>query len=141
MILSAVLGLMFLPRMGKRVALVIGLRCRIVHWALDLVVHRPDMPILLGNYGHLPLLGFGLWTHPAIAALLELLLVTAGSLTYWRAARETAAEAGQGGKWAAISAALIATFGLLVLSHGLYGLRERALFPQGPSSRASIAFR
>jgi hypothetical protein len=114
LILSAIFGLMFLPRMGKRVALVIGLVVA-SHWALDLVVHRPDMPILPGNYGHLPLLGFGLWTHPPIAALVELLLVTAGSLIYWRAARETAAEAGQGGKWASITAALIAIFGLLVL--------------------------
>ncbi len=113
-LLSAILGLMFLPRMGRRVAVVLGLVAA-SHWALDLIVHRPDMPILPANYGHLPLLGFGLWDRPQIAAALELLLVVAGSLLYWRAARNVAAQAGQSGRWAALSASLIAIFGLLVL--------------------------
>ena len=29
------------------------------HWILDVMVHRPDMPILPGNLGNFPLLGFG----------------------------------------------------------------------------------
>jgi hypothetical protein len=40
--LSAALGEMFLPRLGKRVALVIAL-VSASHWVLDLVVHRADI--------------------------------------------------------------------------------------------------
>jgi hypothetical protein len=73
------------------------------------------MPILPGNLGHLPLLGFGLWQRPQIAAGVELLLVLTGALLYWRAARGVASQAGQGGRRASLSAALIAVFGVLVL--------------------------
>jgi hypothetical protein len=113
-VLSAALAAAFLPRWGKRVALVIGLVAA-SHWVLDLLVHRADMPILPANMHNLPLLGFGLWRYPSLAACLELLLVAAGSILYWRAAREVAVRAGQGSKWASISAALIAVSGLLVL--------------------------
>ena len=34
------------------------------HWPIDLVVHHEDLPILPGNIGDLPLLGFGLWDYP-----------------------------------------------------------------------------
>lgn len=113
-VLSAILGLAFLPKCGKRVAIVIGLVAA-SHWFLDILVHRADMPILPGNLLNLPLLGLGWWRFPALAASLEFLLVTAGSILYWRAARDVAAKAGQGTRWATLSAALIAIFGLLVL--------------------------
>ena len=38
------------------------------HWFLDLLVHRPDLPILpaeLNVYGMPHKYGFGLWNHPA----------------------------------------------------------------------------
>src|SRR5208282_3796561 len=70
LVLSAALGAMFLPRLGKRVALVIAL-VSASHWVLDLVVHRADMPVLPGNFGSLPRLGFGLWGHPPAAACVE----------------------------------------------------------------------
>ena len=114
LVLSAALGVAFLPKWGRRVATVIGLVAA-SHWFLDLVVHRPDMPILPENFGHLPLLGFGLWTRPPLSALLELLLVLAGAVLYWRAARDVSRQAGQSGKWPLISASLIAIFGLIVL--------------------------
>jgi hypothetical protein len=37
------------------------------HWVLDVVVHRPDMPVL----PHGPYLGWGLWNHPAVEIALE----------------------------------------------------------------------
>ncbi len=114
LVLSAALGFAFLPKWGRRVAIVIGLVAA-SHWFLDLVVHRPDMPILPENVGHLPLFGFGLWTHPTAAACVELLLVLAGASLYGMAAREVAREAGQSGRWASVSATLIAACGLLVL--------------------------
>jgi hypothetical protein len=112
--LSAALGAMFLPRLGRRVALVIAL-VSASHWVLDLVVHRPDMPVLPGNFGNLPHLGLGLWNHPRAAACVELVLVAAGAIMYWRAAMEVSAKAGRNGTLASLSAAMIAVFGLLVL--------------------------
>jgi membrane-bound metal-dependent hydrolase YbcI (DUF457 family) len=93
LMLSAVLGAVFLPGLGKRVALVIAL-VSASHWVLDLVVHRADMPVLPGNYGNLPRLGFGLWSYPMAAACVELVLVIAGAAMYWRAAMDVSAKAG-----------------------------------------------
>ncbi len=58
------------------------------HWLLDLLVHRPDLPILPGNIGNLPLLGFGLWRFSVISALLELALILGGSYLYFRSAMQ-----------------------------------------------------
>jgi hypothetical protein len=58
------------------------------HWLLDLLVHRPDMPLLPGGSGP-PLLGLGLWEVPAAAAVVEGALVAAGVLLYgWRTLRD-----------------------------------------------------
>lgn len=111
--LSAALGAMFLPRLGRRVAIVIAL-VSASHWVLDRVVHRADMPVLPGNFGNLPRLGFGLWNYPRAAACVELALVIAGAALYWRAALEVSAKAGRSGRLASVSAAIVATFGLLV---------------------------
>ena len=112
--LSAALGAMFLPRLGRRVALVIAL-VSASHWVLDLVVHRADMPVFPGNLGNLPYFGFGLWNYPPAAACAELLLVVAGAFMYWRAAIDVSTKAGRNGKLASLSAAMIGAFGLLVL--------------------------
>lgn len=58
------------------------------HWLLDLLVHRPDLPILPGNWGNLPLLGFGLWEFPVASAIVELALVLAGAYLYYRSAMQ-----------------------------------------------------
>ena len=112
--LSAAFGVMFLHRMGRRVAVVLAL-VSASHWVLDLVVHRADMPVLPGNIGHLPYLGFGLWNHPPAAACVELALVLAGAFMYWRAAIDISTKAGGNGKLASLSAAMVGGFGLLVL--------------------------
>jgi hypothetical protein len=112
--LSAALGAIFLRKYGRKVAIVIAL-VSASHWVLDLVVHRPDMPVLPGNFGGLPYIGLGLWNHPLAAACVEFLLVIAGAAMYWRSAMEVSAKAGRNGKLASWSAAMIAAFGLLVL--------------------------
>ena len=114
LVLSAILGAAFLPKSGGRVALVIAL-VSASHWVLDLVVHRADLPVLPANVGGLPYLGLGLWNHPPAAACAELVLVVAGTAMYWHAARAVSATAGRSGNLAALSSALIAAFGLLVL--------------------------
>jgi hypothetical protein len=82
---------------------------------LDLIVHRPDMPLLPANAENFPLLGFGLWTQPTLSALLEFLLVAIGSLSYWFAAKKVPVNTGKPITRAAVCAILIAVSGLLVL--------------------------
>src|ERR1700730_16536156 len=83
--LSVLAGGLAWARGGRRVGFTIG-AVAFSHWILDLVVHRPDLPILPGNAGNLPLLGFGLWRGPTVAALVELALVPGGACLYHRAA-------------------------------------------------------
>lgn len=51
------------------------------HWVLDVLTHRPDMPITAGNTSYI---GFGLWNHPVVAVPLELLLFGVGVWLYTR---------------------------------------------------------
>jgi hypothetical protein len=87
--LSAAFGAAAALRYGRRSGAVLGL-VAMSHWVLDLPMHRADMPILPGGRGGLPLLGFGLWQYPAASAALELAIVVAGSVMYWRAAARVA---------------------------------------------------
>jgi hypothetical protein len=84
-LLSLLFGAVSGARHGRRAGVVLAL-VSFSHWLLDLPLHRADMPLLPGNAGHLPRLGFGLWQFPAVSAALELALVLGGSLLYWRAA-------------------------------------------------------
>ncbi|MGU3472382.1 permease [Paenibacillus sp. D51F] len=61
------------------------------HWALDLAMHRADLPILPGNAGGLPLLGLGLWQWTSISMAAELALVTVGAILYVRSLPDTGA--------------------------------------------------
>ena len=114
LVLSAVLGSAFLSRWGRRSAVVIGL-VAFSHWVLDLFVHRADMPILPGNAGHLPMLGFGLWRYPLVVAAVECGLVVAGAWLYWRAARSVTLAAGVGQRRADLVSVLILIGGIAVL--------------------------
>jgi membrane-bound metal-dependent hydrolase YbcI (DUF457 family) len=114
LVLSAVLGSAFLWRWGRRSAVVIGL-VAFSHWVLDLFVHRADMPILPGNAGHLPMLGFGLWRYPLGVAAIECVLVVAGTWLYWRAARSVTRAAGVGRRRADLVSVLSLIGGIAVL--------------------------
>jgi hypothetical protein len=85
LVLSAVFGGLGAWRWGRRVGIGLG-AVAFSHWMLDLVVHRADLPLLPGNLGGLPLLGFGLWRVPLASILLEAVLLVAGVFLYWRAA-------------------------------------------------------
>lgn len=119
--LSVAFGLIFGVRWGKRCAIVLGL-VSFSHWILDLLVHRHDMPILPGNVGNLPRLGFGLWQIRTGSILVELLLVTLGALCYWRAAGVVTAAAQRGRTRAMITTALIFLCGATVLALDVTGL-------------------
>ena len=49
------------------------------HWLLDLVVHRPDLPL----YDNTAKLGLGLWNVPAVAFALEAVLLFGGMWLYF----------------------------------------------------------
>ena len=114
LLFSALFGLFF-ARWGKRCAIVLGF-VSFSHWLLDLIVHRHDMPILPGNAGNLPRLGFGLWQIKSASIVAELLLVLLGALLYWRAADAVTTAAQRGRTRAIISAVLILLSGVTVLA-------------------------
>jgi hypothetical protein len=93
LVIAVLFGLVAAVPWGRRTGAVLG-GVVFSHWLLDLVVHHSDMPILPGNIGDLPRLGFGLWQVPTATIVVELALVVIGSFLYWRAANQTARAAG-----------------------------------------------
>lgn len=68
------------PRPGWILALVV-----VSHWVLDLLVHRPDLPLAPGTVR----VGLGLWNFPAAAVALEAGMFILGVVLYLRATRPT----------------------------------------------------
>jgi hypothetical protein len=122
LVLAATYGLVAGWRWGRRNGVVLA-AVVFSHWVLDLVVHHADMPILPGNAGNLPRLGFGLWSTPAASAAVELALVVLGTCLYWRAAATVLRDAGeQNPKRATRIAVLMLVSGLMTLGLNLAGL-------------------
>ncbi len=121
LVLSALLGAAASLRYGRRSGWVVG-SVAMSHWVLDLLVHRGDLPILPGDAGGLPRLGFGLWQFPWLSALLELALVIAGALLYWRAARSTAGGDRAFVRRAGWCGAALLVAGIVTLGTNLLGL-------------------
>jgi hypothetical protein len=120
-LLSLFFGFVCGTRWGRRTGVVLAL-VSFSHWVLDLVVHRADMPLLPGNAGGLPQLGFGLWRLPAASALVELALIMAGAWFYYRAARAVSDAAGYGQRRAAVAGWMILAGGVLVLALDVSGI-------------------
>lgn len=116
LLIAAVTGWLASLIWGQRGGMVIG-AVVFSHWILDLIVHRPDLPILPGNAGNLPLLGFGLWEFPVISAIVELTLVLAGAYLYYRRAVQLPIPAGVNGsdQHRRVMTASLVTAGLLLL--------------------------
>jgi len=104
------------PHSRKAAALVVAAAV-FSHWLLDLVVHRPDLPL----YDDAVKVGLGLWNLPVLAFGLEAVLLFGGMWLYFRtgAARRTATAA----------------FGLLLLA-----VQASVFFgPPPPSDKAAAA--
>ncbi len=113
LVLSVAFGLLAAIPLGRRNGLILG-AVSFSHWVLDLLFHRQDMPILPGDIGGMPRLGLGLWQYPMVAIGIELLLVLAGGLLYWRACREVAGP-DRGTTLANLAGALVLFGGIGVL--------------------------
>lgn len=120
LVIAAAFGLVCALPWGRKLGAVFG-AVVFSHWLLDLPLHHHDMPVLPGNAAHLPLFGFGLWSVPAAAALLELLLVGAGTWLYGRTAIATARAAGTSAKPAHVATIAMAVSGLATLALSVAG--------------------
>jgi membrane-bound metal-dependent hydrolase YbcI (DUF457 family) len=76
------LGLLYawLRRAGRTTVIVL-FALVLSHWLLDVLTHRPDMPVLLGDSVRI---GLGLWNHPVAAVAVELALFAVGVVLYVR---------------------------------------------------------
>jgi hypothetical protein len=115
LVISAIAGAIAWWAWNRLAGLVIG-GVVFSHWVLDLIVHRPDMPLLPGNAGELPLMGLGLWNVPVASALVELILVIVGTWLYYRAASgapEVGGDSGRAPRKAVVAAGV--TGGLILV--------------------------
>ena len=94
----------FALRRDGRSAVVLGALV-LSHWLLDLIVHRPDLPLYPGDS---PLFGLGLWAWPSWTFALETALFVIGVALYLRVTRPR----DRAGRWL-----LVALVGLLLAIH------------------------
>lgn len=78
-------GIYFAIRRSWKSAVVIGLAV-VSHWFLDLVVHRPDLPLTLGGASRW---GWGGWNSLPVTLILELGLLGGGTYLYVRSTKAT----------------------------------------------------
>jgi hypothetical protein len=71
-------GVYFLLKKDLKVALWLGFLV-ISHWILDLLTHRPDLPLLFNNE---TMVGFGLWNSLIFTVLVEGSIFAAGIYLY-----------------------------------------------------------
>jgi hypothetical protein len=110
--------LSFAFRRGRAGALTVGALV-FSHYLLDVITHRPDLPITVGGDARL---GFGLWNYPGTTLAVESALFLIGIAMYVSVTRER----DRSGKIGLL--ALIATLGAIYFA-ALYG-------PPPPNSQA-----
>jgi len=92
----------------RRGAVVVGLAV-LSHWVLDLVSHRPDMPLYPGAS---PMVGLGLWYSVAGTIAVELLMLAAGVWVYLRITRPRD-RFGRYGPWPFVALMLVLYFAMI----------------------------
>jgi hypothetical protein len=95
----------FLVRRSFRDAVVVGALVP-THWLLDLVAHRPDLPLVPGGARF----GLGLWHSVPLTLAVELALFAAGAAVYLRMTRSL----DRTGRWAIGS--LLAFLAMMMLA-------------------------
>lgn len=119
---SVLFALAYRAVRGRHRAAIVTVAALVIsHYVLDLVTHRPDLPIT--PTGSLRL-GFGLWNYPAAALALEIALFLIGTTLYLSVTRARDAI-GRIGLWA-----------LVVVLVAIY---FSALYGPPPPSPAAIA--
>jgi len=119
---GAAFGLVyFLARRNGRASLVLGLLVA-SHWVLDLIVHRPDLPLTPGSTRYLKL---GLWNSMPGTLAVETGLFLAGIVVYLKATRSL--------RWSG-------TIGFWVFALVLYAIYLANVFGPPPPSAAMIAW-
>ena len=88
---AAVVYYLFRRDDGRSAAVIVGASV-FSHWVLDLLVHRPDLPL----YDDTLKVGLGLWNYPTPAFLLELAMLFGGMYLYLRTT-ESVSRAGRYG--------------------------------------------
>ncbi|MDE3213555.1 MAG: hypothetical protein KGM98_10005 [Bacteroidota bacterium] len=71
-------GIYYLIKRNKKGAVVLAI-CVLSHWVLDLIVHRPDLPLYPGGSTYL---GWGLWNYPVIEVIVEGSIFILGIIFY-----------------------------------------------------------
>jgi len=103
------LGYMAFRRSRLQAGLVIAALV-LSHWVLDVLTHRPDLPITLTGTGRL---GLGLWNSLPAAVAVEVLLFMVGVGLYARAT-EPIDRKGSMGFWALVAFLLVVSIANLV---------------------------
>lgn len=115
---SAAFGAAYLWRTGRRRGAAVAAALVASHWVLDLLVHRPDLPLAFSD----PKVGLGLWNSLPATLALELAVFGGGLALYLRSTAPRDAV----GRWA------LAGFVALLLA--IYA--ANLLGPPPPSARA-----
>ena len=74
-------GVLYRQLTGDRAALAVMAALVVSHWVLDVLTHRPDMPVYPGG----STFGLGLWNSIPATLIVELVLYAAGLWVYVRA--------------------------------------------------------
>jgi membrane-bound metal-dependent hydrolase YbcI (DUF457 family) len=120
---GGLLGLtMWFARRGKGAMFAVVALVVLSHWVLDVVSHRPDMPLTFDGPTRL---GLGLWNSRAATVLVESLLFAIGVTLYVRATRPKDGV----GRWALV--ALIAFLATISIAN---------LVGPPPPSAAAVAW-
>lgn len=80
---AAALAWRWMRRGGSRSAALLLAAAVFSHWVLDLLVHRPDLPL----YDDTAKVGLGLWNYPVLAFTLEAALLFGGMYAYYKVTR------------------------------------------------------
>ena len=117
---AAAVFVWLLPRIATRTAAVWVGAAVFSHWVLDLVVHRPDLPL----YDDTMKVGLGLWNYPAVALALEGALLFGGMILYLRVTEPINA---------------IGRVGLPVLGGAMLAIQSYIFFGPPPASPTAAA--